>query len=155
MDNQPGIGRLLGCLHHHARIFFHRELSRWGLAGGSHHCLLMLACQEGLSLKTMTEHLHYDKANITRHVQNLIDAGCAVRKTDDQDHRIVRIYLTPKGRALVPQLRKVIDDWSEQLTAGMPEKDKQEALRLLQKMAANILNPHSETLQGPVRNPAP
>ena len=133
------IGRLMGYLHRHSRMYFHREFSRWNMGSGCHPFLMILWQQDGLTLKELTHSLHLDKANTTRTIARLTKLGYVRKKKDENDGRAFRIYLTEKGRKLIPQMKKVMMHWTNIMTDGLSDEEKREAIRLLQKMADNAV----------------
>jgi DNA-binding MarR family transcriptional regulator len=139
MRKNESVGRLLGCLHRHGRMHLHRAFSQWKLGSGSHHFLLILAQRDGLTQAELTEELHIDKANTARTMQKLLDSGYVRKQPDPDDRRAVRIYLTEKGKRLIPKIISIITNWTNTLTAGLSPKEKEAALRLLRKMVDNAV----------------
>ena len=139
MKNQENIGRMLGCLYRHGRIHLQREFASLGLSPGSHHFLLMLARTDGLQQKELTDRLHIDKAHTARAIRKLTAQGYVRRERDPDDQRAVRIYLTKRGRNLLPEIRKIMRDWTETLTSGLSTAEKGTALSILGKMADNAV----------------
>lgn len=137
MKKGQSIGRLISCVNRHSQMYLNRELSDWGLASGNHHFLLMLSKEDGIHQKALTDMLRIDKANTARAVEKLINNGYVVKVPDKSDQRAVQIFLTDKGKAIIPELRKVLRGWSDELTAGFSPEEKEEALRLLGRMAEN------------------
>lgn len=139
MMKRENIGRLMGCLHRHGRMYFDRKFSGWDIGSGSHPFLMILWHQDGLTQKELTEMLHLDKASTTRALARLTKLGYVIKKRDEKDHRAYRIHLTDKGRKLVPEMKTVMIQWTDVLTSGLSDEEKNEALRLLRKMADNAI----------------
>lgn len=64
--------------------------------------LVMLALWEadGVAVKDLGARLHLDSGTLTPLLKRLERAGLLARRRDDRDERVVRIALTPAGRAL-------------------------------------------------------
>lgn len=139
MTKHESIGRMMGCLHRHSRMYFHRAFAEWDIGSGSHPFLMILWHQDGLTQKELTEMLHLDKANTARALARLMDLGYVTKKRDEEDQRAYRIYLTERGRELVPRMKKVMRRWTDVLTSGLSEEEKKETMRLLSKMADNAV----------------
>lgn len=139
MKEKENIGRILSCLHRHGHMYLHREFSPWALGSGSHYFLLILSHHDGLTQAELTEVLHLDKANTTRTIKKLLEDGYVHKQQDPHDHRAVRIYLTDKGRSLVPKIRSILHNWTDILTIGMLPSEKKDSLRLLKKMVDNAV----------------
>lgn len=132
-------GRVLSCIHRHTGMYLHKTFADWGLGSGSHHFILLLARRDGLTQQEMTDMLRMDKANTARAIKKLVANGYVVKQQDSADHRAVHIFLTDKGRALIPELRRVLCEWSAVLTEGFSEAEKAETERLLTRMAENAV----------------
>jgi len=139
MKEQFSIGKILSCIHRHSRMYLHHELADTDLGGGSLHFLLILSRKNGLTQQDLTHMLHMDKANTARTVKKLIKNGYVQKQKDPEDHRAVRIFLTDKGEKLLPRIQKVLTHWSEILFRGLNPDEKQEASRLIKKMADNAV----------------
>ncbi|MBN2417547.1 MarR family transcriptional regulator [bacterium] len=139
MKKQFSPGRMLSCIHRHTGMYLHKIFAEWGLGSGSHHFLLLLSRNDGLTQQEMTEMLRMDKANTARAIKKLVANGYVSKQQASEDHRAVHIFLTDKGRALIPELRQVLHDWSAVLTEGFSEAEKAETERLLTRMAENAV----------------
>jgi DNA-binding MarR family transcriptional regulator len=62
--------------------------------------LLALWEEDGVSVKHLGERLALDSATTTPLLKRLEQEGIVERRRDEEDERVVRVYLTKKGRAL-------------------------------------------------------
>ena len=94
--------------------------------------------QDGLSQVEIADMTFKDRPGITRIVAVLERKGVIVRKPDEQDRRIVRVYLTQKGRdyqgKLVPLARGVL----EHGRAGITDEELKCMTLPLMKIIANL-----------------
>ncbi|MCK5148917.1 MarR family transcriptional regulator [bacterium] len=139
MTRKASIGRLIGCIHRHAAIFFEREMAQFGLGSGNHFILMMLYSNDGISQNCIAQHMRIDKALTTRTIRKLIDLDYVRREMDENDARAYRIYLTDKGLALKPHIKLVLKEWSDLLTEGFSIEEKQAAITMLERMAENVV----------------
>ncbi len=137
MKNNPSIGRMISCLYRHTQMYFDRQLKTLSIGYGSMAFLMVLYRLDGIRQEEISQKLHIDKATTTRAIQKLVKAGYVVREPDSTDRRANRIFLTEKGVALKPKLRKMSDDWTRRLTAGFTEAEKNQIFVLLGKLAGN------------------
>jgi len=137
MREQKSIGRLLAHLHRQGSIYLQRHLSTWGVGSGSHRLILMLFHGEGVSQRELARELHLDKAAVARMIKKLSQAGYIRKEVDPEDRRASKIHLTEDGRELVPQIRKVLNGWSNVLTGGFSPREQEEVLGLLERMSIN------------------
>lgn len=69
--------------------------------------MLVLWEEDGLTVSEIGERLHLDSGTLTPLLKRLEAAGQLKRRRDAADERQVRIFLTPKGRALRDKARTV------------------------------------------------
>src|SRR5437762_3136674 len=82
---------------------------------GMHRAQATLLCrlfdQDGMTQSEIAEQLSVQGATITNMLQRMEEAGLVVRRRDPEDNRLVRVYLTGKGReqerAITEQFMKV------------------------------------------------
>lgn len=75
-------------------------LAPLGLTYPQYVVMLVLWEEEGLSVKQLGERLSLDSATLTPLLKRLEQQGVVARRRDEEDERVVRIVLTPAGRAL-------------------------------------------------------
>jgi DNA-binding MarR family transcriptional regulator len=92
---------------HHQRA--HELLERLGLYRGQPPVLYALWEQEGLTHSELAERLEITPATITRMIQRMEKAGFVQRRSDANDQRISRVYLTDAGRSIRTELQAVWD----------------------------------------------
>ena len=134
------LGRLIGCLHRHARIYFEKELAPFGLGSGSLHVLMILLHHDGINQQELSEKLHVDKATTTRTITKLVKLGYVRREKDQTDNRAYRLFVTQKARDTAPEIRTVLHSWTAILAEGLTEKEKETALALLRRMRDNAIH---------------
>jgi DNA-binding MarR family transcriptional regulator len=64
--------------------------------------------------------------------------GLVVRRRDDPDERLVRIYLTERGRELQGSIAAVVDPVAEAAVTGLDERDKEMIWRTLGVVRDNL-----------------
>ena len=90
--------------------------------------LLALWAEDGISVKQLGEQLALDSATLTPLLKRLAERGIVERRRDPADERVVRIRLTPEGRALRSKARRVPTELA--CRAGFDLDDEREQARL-------------------------
>ena len=147
MKRHESLGRLIACLHRHARSYFEKELAPFGLGSGVLHVLMNLLHHDSINQQELSEHVHVDKATTTRAVTKLVKMGYVRREKDQTDKRAYRLFVTPKARETAPEIRKVLYSWTAILAEGLTDEEKEVALRLLRHMRDNAIRYKSESTQ--------
>jgi DNA-binding MarR family transcriptional regulator len=86
------------CRLKHARV--HTLMEALGLYRGQPPMLRALWEQEGLTHTELAKRLHVQPATITKMLQRMEKSGFVQRKSDPEDQRVSRVYLTAAGRAV-------------------------------------------------------
>jgi DNA-binding MarR family transcriptional regulator len=78
-----------------------------GLTYPQYLVLLVLWERDGVPVKQIGERLALDSGTLTPLLKRLDHQGLVTRRRGEDDERIVRVHLTPTGRALRTRARKV------------------------------------------------
>src|SRR5258708_36479560 len=93
-------GLLIARLAHIHRIRLDEYLSKHHLHVGQEMLLKYLWKQDGISQKEIGEFMGIQSATVTRMVIRMERAGFVERRTEPDDQRVSRVYLTDAGRSL-------------------------------------------------------
>jgi DNA-binding MarR family transcriptional regulator len=87
-----------------------------------------------------------DASTVSRHVKSLEDSGYVARSGDPQDRRASRVELTDRGRTYLSDHMALRAQLVSDAIADWPAADRQEFLRLTQRLAASLtqVTPRSE-----------
>jgi DNA-binding MarR family transcriptional regulator len=132
--------RHLALLHRQMMKELERELAPLELGPGRYLYLFGLYIRDGRKQQELADVIGIDKAAVTRALSRLEKSGYIVRKNDQEDRRATRVYLTPKGRNLQPQLEAAAIDCIETMTATLDTDERTELRRLLAKMTLPLLS---------------
>lgn len=91
--------------------------------------LLLVEENEGLKVGDLSEIMSITRPNLTPLVESLANNGFIARRKDESDKRVIRLYITEKGKEKVLSNLKVI----EQRALKMKEKYSDEELALIKK----------------------
>ena len=73
-------------------------------------------------------------AAVTKVATRLTEAGLLMRRRDDRDHRLVRLWLTDAGRALQEPVEAERRLMEEKLTADLTETEREHLMKALAKI---------------------
>jgi DNA-binding MarR family transcriptional regulator len=132
--------RHLALLHRQMMKELERELAPLELGPGRYLYLFGLYIRDGRKQQELADVIGIDKAAVTRALSRLEQSGYIYRKEDREDRRATRVYLTPKGRDLQPQLETAARDCIENMTAALDTRERTELRRLLAKMTRPLLS---------------
>ncbi|TFD99724.1 MarR family winged helix-turn-helix transcriptional regulator [Jeotgalibacillus salarius] len=139
MQTPNTAGRWLSTVHRYSYIFLSKTFAEYGIGQGQIKFLLMLFEHDGLTQEHMAGELNIDKATVARAIRKLETAGYVDRIPHESDRRSNLIYLTEKAKGIESVIKKEMNHWTEILTEGFSEKEKQTAIDLLKRMAGNAV----------------
>ena len=128
------LGRAETCLHRSRSKFMGERLREHGLSGAMYMILLHVDRHPGASQDSIANHMYIDKCNVARRTKKLEELGYIRRETDQADRRQNNLYLTDKGRELVPVIKTYLSQWGQGMTESLSEKEKDTLITLLTKM---------------------
>ena len=122
-------------LHMHLML---RTLADSGTHPGQLMCLRLLSVNDGVSQRDLADMLHVARPTVTKMLQGMEKSGLVERRPDQADQRLTRVYLTGAGRAAEKKTSVVAADYINATIATLPEADRRELARLLDKFGASI-----------------
>ena len=125
------------CRLHHARA--HTLLETLGLYHGQPPMLRALWKQEGLTHSELAARLHVQPATMTKMVQRMEKAGFIERKSDPNDQRVSRVYLTDAGRAVKAEVKQVWRTLEDETFDGFTMEERVLLRRFFLQMRENLL----------------
>ena len=142
--SQHAVDGSLGFLLNKGTQTLHRQLNRSFNSGGfdiTHDqwsVLVYLFHFEGIGQHEIDEKTYRDKVSITKIIDNLEKRELVLRAIDEQDRRVKRIFLTRKGKDLVPKLRRVALGTLKEVFTGIDKKDIESFKLVLSEMVKNV-----------------
>ena len=78
-----------------------------------------------------------DIASLSRHVNSLVQKGLIRRDRQRTDRRVVRLALTKKGEAIMPEMIQHMGEVNAKLYDGLNEEDKKTFMCVIRRIVAN------------------
>ena len=118
--------------------YLNYELKNHGLDMQHPHFAIMmvLSRNEGINQSTLAAYVDRDKASVSRHLNYLEEKGYVERKFDGGCKNF--IYLTEKGKGIIPVLDEISALDTEKTLQGFTPKKQEEIYKILTKMYLNI-----------------
>jgi MarR family transcriptional regulator, organic hydroperoxide resistance regulator len=135
---EPEIGPLLVQVCRAQRNLAAAALDALNIHVGQENLVYRLAAEEGVSQTQLAGALCLDASTVTKMLLRLERDGVIERRSDAEDARILRVYLSPHGKTLV---QPVLDIWrlmEERMTQGMSEAEILLLRRLLLQIQSNL-----------------
>ncbi|AIQ48661.1 MarR family transcriptional regulator [Paenibacillus sp. FSL R7-0273] len=118
---------------------YSESLRELNLYVGQDNLLSRLWSGDGVTQMQLCEHLKCEPPTVTNMVKTLEQNGFIHRKRDEQDARVVRIFLTDKGRELEEPVGIKWRQQQEKLLNSITAEDRLLLKQLLKQMENNLL----------------
>jgi MarR family transcriptional regulator, organic hydroperoxide resistance regulator len=97
-----------------------------------------LAEQDGLTPGEIAARLEVSGPTAVKMTQRMEANGVVERRRDDPDGRLVRVYLTKRGREIQGPIQREIDRIAERAVAGVNAPSRETLRRSLETIRANL-----------------
>lgn len=123
-------GEVLHALLIDLQSFFRRSIK---IDGASFPQILALAVvpDDGIEMSSLSKRLGLDSSTVTRLIIGLEKKGWAVRKKQQKDNRIIKVFLTSAGEEKQSQLEDKIDKLGSLVEKEIDPFDRSELLEYL------------------------
>jgi MarR family transcriptional regulator, organic hydroperoxide resistance regulator len=111
---------------------FEREM---GVSAGTWFTLELLAREDGMSQVELSQRFDVDPSRVTRLAKRLEREGLLRKERDRGDNRVVRMYLTNKGRGLIEGLSDRRERFDRRIGVVLTREELGELRRMLGALA--------------------
>jgi DNA-binding MarR family transcriptional regulator len=133
------------------RALAEADMRRLGLHLGQNLLLAALWEHDGSTPGEIAAAVSVTTPTVTKMATRMAAAGLLIRRRDDRDNRLVRLWLTDAGRALREPVEAERRHLEEQVTADLTETEREHLLTALAKVQKTA----SAMLRGPADDPDP
>ena len=123
MHNFDNPGYLLAKTLRSHHYMMHKRFDDMGLHRGQPPLIMQLYKHDGMTHSELAEKLEVTPATVTNMVKRIERDGLVVRRRDDQDERISRVYLTDEGKAMREKLMANIKGIESDIFEGFSEEE--------------------------------
>jgi DNA-binding MarR family transcriptional regulator len=128
---------LISFTYRSVQKYFAKELASYNIGWGHFAILMSLYDQEGRSQDSLAQSRGFDKTMIAKSILRLEKEGIVYRKIDQEDKRIKRLYLTEKGRKLMPEMQRIGNELNSLLLKSFDTDEASAAVEIIRKLALN------------------
>lgn len=114
------------------------ELIKLGLYRGQPALIMVLYQNEGVTQKELCEKLSVTPATMTKMVNRMEKSGFISKRTDSEDLRVSRIFLTEKAYSIKKEIFKLFEEFDNQCFFNIEEEEKEIFKAVLLKIVKNL-----------------
>ena len=118
---------------------FNRAIANQGLFSGQHDIVFALLGNEGITLSALAKMLDISAATVSVSIKRMEKSGFIIKRQDDNDTRITRLYLTEKAKKAPENIKREMDSLEAVIKDGMTDVQAKELARLLETASQNML----------------
>lgn len=132
------IGPRINYLSRLMRKAFNEAASEEGLFSGQTDILFFINKNEGCTLGELSKELGVAVATASVSVKRMEKAGFILKKADEKDARLTRLYPTDRAKQAPENIRKKMDSLDEVIKKGMSAEEAEMLSMLLEKAIYNL-----------------
>lgn len=138
-DWELRLGFLIHDVSRIRRSAFDRCLKPLNVTRSQWWVLAYLSREDGMTQSQLAEELDMGKVAIGGLIDRLEKSGLVRRDADASDRRVNRVFLEPKSKALIANMRKVSHKMNQRILRGLAEDDLESTAVTLDAMKHNLL----------------
>lgn len=131
-------GQRIGYLNRMAHRYFYEKFQSMGIGPGQIFLLKYMYNNDGIHQEELVTSCQIHKANVARALAKLEEEGWVQRLQDPTDRRANVLHLTDKALSFKNDFLKIFSSWTELLTKGFSQEEKDLAYDFLERMAKNV-----------------
>lgn len=132
------ISRFNAAIYRNSQSIMNCKLRDLDIRSGQQDFFYVISKNEGISQKELSEYLYVGKSTTAKAVKNLVKNNYVKVEQDENDKRIHRLYLTEKGKEIVPKIESVFLELMDIFTKDLSECETEQTLTVLKKILNTV-----------------
>ena len=125
------IGQLNAAIYRNLLSVLNLKLHDTPISGGQYDFLYLIAHNDGITQKEISQLLLVNKSTTAKAVKSLTTLGYVRKEQIPEDKRSDRLYLTEKGQLLKTRILSSVSDLMNITTSNLTTKEVEQAIYLL------------------------
>lgn len=156
-ENEKSIQSLLFAVSHSYMAKCFGRVADMGIHPRQIPMLKILSRRDGVSQSELCKMLCIKPSTVTVSLKRMEKMELVRREQDQRDQRVIRVYLTGKGKEIVQQTKEVLKDYEKTMITGLSEAEICLLRRMLEQIRSNLEQiplevPDLETILGGEEN---
>ena len=115
-------------------LFRNRKLEHEGINGYQHVYIRNICREPGISQDCLAKSIYVNKSSVTRQLALLEQNGFITRTPGSKDKRVMQVFPTRKALDILPEIKRLSDEWESYISAGLTEEERSYFLSILERM---------------------
>lgn len=130
--------REIGMIYRALDSISNMEFKEYDLTKGQYMYLVRVCESPGLIQEELSSLLNVDRTTVSRAVNKLENKGLIVKKNDEHNKKIKRLYPTEKGKEIYPFIIREHEHSNRVALKGLSESEIKTLYHLLQRIRENV-----------------
>ncbi|HEY8519951.1 MAG TPA: MarR family transcriptional regulator [Gammaproteobacteria bacterium] len=141
------VGVLIVAVSRLLRRNFDRRVQSLGLTQAQWRAIAHLMHEEGLNQAALAERLEVKPITVARLIDRMQSAGWVERRTDPDDRRAIRLYLTPKAQPILAEMQRRAEEMMAEALRGIAPSARRELAAALKRMKQNLIDAETDAAE--------
>lgn len=115
-------------------LYRDEKLKKYGIRGYQNVYLFNICNNPGISQEELSRKILVNKSNVARQIAVLEKNGFVTREVSSKDRRRMCVYPTEKAKSAIPKIKKVVEQWNNELLEGFSKQERDTLSEMLQKV---------------------
>ncbi|MDY9922761.1 MarR family winged helix-turn-helix transcriptional regulator [Methanobacterium sp.] len=129
----------ISIIHRTHMIYLNHEIKGLEISAGQIQYIMGLSKKDGITQDDLASLYHIDKGSVARALKKLEDNKLICRKINPENRRKYLIYLTEKGRNIVPKIHRIYTQWENSICSELSKEQYNNLFDVLKTLAINSL----------------
>lgn len=134
------VGGYLSMIYRQRQNFMRDKLQNLDIGVTDYPLLMILNHNEGLGCNEISKGYFINKSLVSKSVSKLITLGYLEQRRDPCHKQRVNLYLSSKGKKIVPEIRSYSREWEETTMTDLVPEEKELLKKMLRKMYEKSLD---------------
>jgi len=142
--NMDNISKLNAAIYRNTQSIINSKLTDLNIRSGQHDFFYVISKREGISQKELSEFLYVGKSTTAKAVKNLMENDYVKRVQDENDKRIYRLYLTEKGKKILPKIEAAFLEVVAIFSKNLSKREEEQTLIILKRILNTVYEEKSK-----------
>jgi DNA-binding MarR family transcriptional regulator len=117
----------------------HRETELEGISHGCQKMLMCLSHKDGITQLDIVKDTHLSAPTVSVALAKMENDGLVIRRPDKHDLRVMRVYITDKGRQTDDFMREKFHETECVMLDGISQQEQEQLVATLRKILRNLV----------------
>lgn len=137
-ENERSIQALLFTVTHSYMVKCFKKVADTGIHPKQIPMLKILSDRDGVSQSELCKMLGIKPSTVTVSLKRMEKADLVRREQDMKDQRVIRVYLTDKGKDIIRRTKEILKDYEKTMMLGLSEVEVCLLRRMLEQIRSNL-----------------